>query len=495
MSEHFHHHNLVVHRKMELWSFTSALGFIVFLTIIIFALVKGITTLIDFNNIKKDWASHRCNPMIMPFASIFGFNTVENFNFCLGKIFNTHSQSSFGSIGSMFSSFTSILQNIFGSISSLRNTIATLGGGINVVFQEFTDRITNFFFKLRMSAIRLKMLFGRMYATLFSVMYMGMSGITGMSSFTNTYLFSFLDTFCFPGDTPITIVEKGTNEKKGIPIKDVKIGDVLMPGHTTVTATFRFYSRGQPMVKIGSVVVSTNHYIIYNGKAIKAVDHPHAISMGPWDSDELLYCLNTDTNRIPVSYLTFLDYDETSEGDQETMKYVEERINAPEHTACVEERINAPEYTACVEERINASEVQKETYPFKEYGFAISETIGIKTANGIVAAKDIKMGEKLENGSTIIGVIRRKMNEVCTPFGDPTKIVTPSTLYWDQTKWTRFGETHSFVKKPRELLSFVAVPSSQIELEDGTIVRDYMELCSPDAEIHYSKHIEMGKNL
>jgi hypothetical protein len=223
------------------------------------------------------------------------------------------------------------------------------------------------------------------------------------------------------------------------------------------------------MVKIGSVVVSTNHYIIYNGKAIKAVDHPHAVSMGPWDSDELLYCLNTDTNRIPVSYLTFLDYDETSEGDQETMKYVEERINA--------------------------SEVQKETYPFKEYGFAISETIGIKTANGIVAAKDIKMGEKLENGSTIIGVIRRKMNEVCTPFGDPTKIVTPSTLYWDQTKWTRFGETHSFVKKPRELLSFVAVPSSQIELEDGTIVRDYMELCSPDAEIHYSKHIEMGKNL
>jgi len=449
---------------MELWSFTSALGFIVFLTIIIYALVKGITTVIDFNNIKKDWANHRCNPMIMPFASVFGFNTSENFNFCLGKIFSTHSQSSFGSIGSMFSSFTSILQNIFGSINSLRNTIATLGGGINVVFQEFTDRITNFFFKLRMSAIRLKMLFGRMYATLFSVMYMGMSGITGMSSFTNTYLFSFLDTFCFPGDTPVTIVDED-NTKKDIPIKDVKMGDILMPGHTRVTATFRFYSRGQPMVKIGSVIVSTNHYIIYNGKAIKAVDHPHAISMGPWESDELLYCLNTDTNRIPVSYLTFLDYDETSDGDQETMRYVEERINA------------------------NANANTK-NYPFKEYGFALSETIGIKTANGIKSAKDITIGEKLENGSTIIGVIRRKMTEVCAPFGDSNKLITPSTLYWNQTKWTRFGETHAFVKTPHDLLSFVAVPSSQIELEDGTIVRDYMELCSPDAEMHYSKHIE-----
>ena len=28
---------------------------------------------------------------------------------------------------------------------------------------------------------------------------------------------------------------------------------------------------------------------------------------------------------------------------------------------------------------------------------------------------------------------------------------------------------------------------SQIELEDGTVVRDYMELCSPDSEMYYTK--------
>ncbi|NBW82324.1 hypothetical protein EBR21_11275, partial [bacterium] len=30
--------------------------------------------------------------------------------------------------------------------------IASLGGGINVIFQEFTDRITNFFFQIRLTA-------------------------------------------------------------------------------------------------------------------------------------------------------------------------------------------------------------------------------------------------------------------------------------------------------------------------------------------------------
>ena len=200
----------------ELWSFTSALAFIIFLFIIIYFIISGIDTIVNINEIKKNWKDYRCNPLIMPFANWFdpATNTKENFNYCMGNIFNTHSQSTFGSISSMFSSFTTLLQSIFGSISSLRTTISTLGGGINVIFQEFTDRISNFFFKLRTSAIRLKMLFGRMYATLFSVMYMGMSGITGMSSFTNTFLFSFLDTFCFPGNTTIVIIDKETNTTK-----------------------------------------------------------------------------------------------------------------------------------------------------------------------------------------------------------------------------------------------------------------------------------------
>ena len=41
-----------------------------------------------------------------------------------------------------------------------------------------------------------------------------------------------------------------------------------------------------------------------------------------------------------------------------------------------------------------------------------------------------------------------------------------------------------------ELVSFIVIPNSQIELEDGLRIRDYMELCSPDSEIHYSKCLE-----
>jgi len=457
---------LVVSRKMtehELWSFTNALFFIILFIIIISITLLGISTIFDIKKIKDDWANQRCKPLIMPFANIFGYNAKENFDFCMGKIFANHSQSYLGSIGSIASQFTTLLQSVFNSTNSLRNTIASLGGGINVILQEFTERISIFFFKLRISSIYMKSLFTRMYAILFSVMYMGMSGITGMTSFTNTFLFSFLDTFCFPGETNIHVKNKGP-----IPIKNIKIGDILLPTNSIVTGTFQFYSKGQPMVKLGSTIVSTNHYILYNGTPIKAGNHPHAIPYGNWDSDDLLYCLNTHNHYIPVDYLTFMDYDETSEGDKETMKWIDNKINATNDSSS--------------------------KYEFNEYGFAIKEDVKIKTENGLVSAKDIRVGDKLNNRGEIVGVIRKQINELCQL---PNNInITPSTLYWDKTnnKWERIGDSNTIINKQDEYISFVVIPHSQIELEDGTIVRDYMEVCSPDSELYYTKYLEQKHN-
>ena len=453
---------LAVNRKMaaelELWSMTNAWFVVLHMIIIGFVLLYAINKYFDAENITKNWAEERCNPMIMPFASLFGYNTKENFDFCMGKIFSNQSMPMMGSIGGMFGSFTILLTSIFDSIGSLRNTVASLGGGINVVFQDFTDRISNFFFKLRISAIHIKSLIGRMYAIMFSVMYMGLSGITGLSSFTNTYLFSFLNVFCFPKNTKINVQGKGLTA-----IKDIKIGDILLQTKGVVTATFCLYSKGQAMVKLGPVTVSTNHYVMYLGKPIMAGDHPDAVKLGPWLSDEPLYCLNTSDNKIPVYDLIFLDYDETTDGDKDTMNFVEGRLN---------------------------STVVDKNYKFKEYCTAIGEDTIIKTLNGNKLAKDIKIGDKLVTGSEVVGLIRREVNEVCKLKNGT--IITPATLYWnsDLNKWERFGEKMEIIEMRTELVSFIVIPNSQIELEDGLRIRDYMELCSPDSEIHYSKCLE-----
>jgi hypothetical protein len=443
-----------------LWSFSNALFFMILISIIFIVITFGISTIFDVRKIKANWAEYRCSPTIMPFAGLFGYNARENLEFCMGKIFSTHSSSYMGSIGTMFSQSSNLLQMIMGSIDSMRVNIANLGGGINSVFQEFTDRISSFFFRLRVSAIYINTLIGRMYAMLFSVMYMGMSGITGMTSFTNTFLFSFLNTFCFPGETSIIVKDKGR-----VPIREVQIGDVLLPGESTVTATFQFYSKGQPMVQLGPVIVSTNHYVFHEGKLVMAGDHPQAVRIGGWKEEAPLYCLNTSDNKIPIEYLTFLDYDETTKADDVTMKFIESRVNSRKSDHC---------------------------YHFTEYCPAIEENIGIKTTDGRKAAKDVQIGDKLVTGSEVIGVIRRKVHEICTL--EDGSILTPSTLTWHDNKWQRVGTYREVKKETKELVSFVVVPNSQLELENGIRIRDYMELCSPDSEMYYSKQLEQCKH-
>ena len=452
-----------------LWSISNAI-FVLILIVILFLIgLTAVGTMADFNRVKRDWANYRCNPLIMPFAGFFGENTKTNFEFCMGKIFTTHSQSYLGSVASIFTKFTTILSSMMDSVSSLRNVIASLGGGINVVFQEFTERISMFFFRLRLSAIRMKSLFMRMYAILFSVMYMGLSGISGMSSFTNTYLFSFLDTFCFPEETPLIVEGRGRT-----PICEVKIGDVLLPGRARVTATFQFEARGQPMVQLGPVTVSTNHYVLHEGRRIKAGDHPHAIALGPWRSEKLLYCLNTDTHYIPVEYVTFMDYDETSAGDQETMQWVDRTVNG---------------FTA----------THDTTAIFQEYGGAVDSSTVIQTVHGPCEAKKIRVGDQLTTGAVVAGTIVKEVTEgVTLPSGE---WVTASTLVWDnaENQWVRASVRYpSRVKvhdKPIQAISFVVTPNSQIELGSGIRIRDYMEVCSPDAEQYYAKYLAMDKSL
>jgi len=134
--------------------------------------------------------------------------------------------------------------------------------------------------------------------------------------------------------------------------------------------------------------------------------------------------------------------------------------------------------------------MKEKDYTFTICGFSINESAKIKTMDGLVSAKDIKMGDKLTTGSSVVGIIRKQINEYSIlPNGTE---ITPSTLFWDATtnNWKRIGDDYPTIYGKREFMSFVVVPNSQIELEDGTRVRDYMELCSPDAELYYSKYLE-----
>jgi len=447
----------------EVWSLSGSLGFVMVVSLIFVGLITTMYSSANINEVKKNWAKYRCQPSVMPFASFYGHSTSDNFSFCMKNIFATYASDVTGPFSDILGLFTEVLDTLGDAMNSMRETVATMGGGINVIFQDFTDRIQFFFFQLRISAIRIKTMIGRIYALMFSVLYMGLSSMTAGTNMGNTVLFGFLDTFCFVPETALEVDGKGPT-----PICDVRIGDVLLPTRSVVTAKFHFAAHGQPMVQFkNGIQVSTNHYLLHEGRWIQSVDHPDAVPTGPYKR-ESLFCLNTSDHQLPIGGYVFRDYDETEVADRGTMRMVEERVNGG----------SAP----------IASPIASPTpYPFSENSPSLHPSMRVRMKDGTLrAARHVPIGGTLSTGARVVGTLHKQVREVCEGLGAATLVWQP-----EQAGWTRIG-TYAPIQTlnvPTPYVSFITVPNSHIELENGTHVRDYLELCSPDAEVLYANEL------
>ena len=431
------------------------------MTLIFIGALVGMNKLIDVEKIKNNWPEYRCRPDVMVTAGLYGHNASENIEFCLNNGFKQRATAAMGPFYSFLAMFVNILMTLLKSINSIRLIFATIVGSVTKIFSEFSERIKAFFYRIQATGMRMKWLMGRVVASIYSVLFMGMSGMKAMTNFSNTFLFKFLDTFCFDPNTRISTA-RGV-----LSIREVVIGDVLEDG-SRVTGTFSFDSDGQDMVTLPRpngqpILVSTNHYMQYNGKWIHTADHPDARPAEPWSggTKDPLICLNTDTHTFVIGDYVFRDYDETEEGDAETMQHVLSQLNGK----------TAPITSV------------------KEYNCCFAGNTQVATPSGPVSAKDIVLGQAFAQGH-VCGIVKKEVTQVCEIDGT---LYAPGTAIWVEKEqcWKRAGDAAPTVPcTPTPFYSFVVTPGACIPLVNGTIVRDYVEVHSPDTEQAYSITLE-----
>jgi hypothetical protein len=414
----------------------------------------------DVEEVKRNWPKYRCKPNVMPFASLYGHDTGENFNFCLMNMFGAEMGAAFGPLFAIIGTMVTTLVTLVQVANSLRVQFATMMGGINTLFSNFADRFKQLSAAVSMSAYRMKLLMGRLYGAFFAMMYMSISGMTAMQNFTDSILFDFLDTFCFDPDTVVQVEGKGF-----VKVKDVQIGDIFVKTGGHVTATFQFESDGQPMVELpGEIIVSTNHYVYYLGKWVQAGAHPEAVKREAWNGgkERPLICFNTSDHKIPIGGYTFLDYDETEEGDGETMNWIDQKLNARSTPSS-----RSYSYTACLE---RTTQIRMKDGSLKEI-------------------QEIQLGEDVSTGR-VIGIVNKQTSEVCqTP---QNEFVSPGLCFWKKTEWVRAGDVLPIqtLLDPQTGCNLIVLNTASFETQNGTFVRDYVEVHSPDAEQFYAKKIE-----
>ena len=444
------------------------------LLVLLFSLgIYAIQSFGDYEEIKRNWSKYRCMPHVMPFAGLYGANTSENFNYCMKNMFSGFGGEMLAPFYNIMGFFTKTLMGLLDSINSMRVMLATLVGGITTIFSEFTERLSMFFTHIRLTAMRMRQLMGRVVGIMFSVMYMGMSGIISAVNFGDSVLFRFLDTFCF---APETLVEIDGCDNR-IPICQVKIGDSIRGNR--VSAVFQFLADGQPMCKFENhsapIIVSTNHYVQGGGGWIEAGKHPDAKPHPDWTGgvERPLICLNIENHQFQIGPYTFCDYDEIEEGDSEAMKLAESIINGGHSNS-------NKEVESAVERNIE----------IKDYSPGFSQNTFIKMMDGCSKEiKNIQLGEKIANSGKVVGIVKKEINEYCIYKED---IVTPSTLVWSNNKWERIGATRKSVNVsvPKVFYNLFITPHSSIETASGNVYRDYIEVMSPAMREPYSQLLE-----
>lgn len=419
-----------------------------------------LNTALDIAEVRRNWPKYRCSPSVMPFAGLYGYDTKENFNYCLNAVFQGQVGGVTGPFMGIFQTLVQTMMNFLQNLNSLRVMMATLVGGVSKILQESVDRFRLIFSQAKVTSLRMQMLMRRVFGTMFSVLYMGMSGVTAGVNFGDTFIFKFMDTFCFAPETSITLSDGRQRE-----IQQICLGDVLVDG-SKVTSVYRFAADGQPMVQLGSVLVSTNHFVLYKGKWIEAKDHPDAILAGTWcgGNSRSLICLDTDTHHVPLDKYIFSDWDETSASDADTMRQAERMLNG-----------------------VTAQSTTTKAKPWL-YQPAFAPETKLLVADGThIHAKDIRPGTLLSTGK-VVGIGRRLVNEWIEVQGHEYPAMTPSTLLWCSKAglWKRAGELYPDAIKvsaiPRSFVTLVVMSSATLETEQHIFMRDMCEVHSRDME-------------
>ena len=297
------------------------------------AIVFILVAMNSYKMIRANWTTYRCQPDVTPFAAFYGFNLEETMNFCVGELVKEHAPGVIDPIFNTVEKVMGVVDGVYDKAESIEGGVAGLLSGFESFVMNFMNSMRLVNMQIRMSAVRIKDIFGRLYGSFFSIVFAGISAITFGSNLTCNPLVVFIaglagaDICCFHPDTLI-VMDDGASKR----ICDVHIGDILEDA-VMVTSVYEFNGSETAMVSLYGIQVSGNHYVRSAGRMVRADQHPASF---PAPSLERIWCLGTNRNTIPVLNQMgrteeFADYEESEEPAviREAQRTAETLLNGP----------------------------------------------------------------------------------------------------------------------------------------------------------------------
>jgi len=288
------------------------------LIVVIFGLLFFSSILTNgLQDIKDNWPKYRCSPTYMPFASYLGYDTMENFSYCVGNIQKDLMGFFLSPIQYILGSMGAVLQNLLDSFQMVRVLIDKLKDSFGFIIGDVYGAFTNIIMQFQKIIIKTKDTAMKLIGIVTTFIYMIEGASYTGKSIDRGPIGKTIRTICFSKNTKLKL-KNGTTKK----MKDIILGDVLENG-SEVYGTLKLKGgKDSPYYKIWSeklndYIYVTGEHKIFNtdntdnsllDNYIPVKDYKDAIKTGAFDN--VLYCLITDNHQIPIGEFTFWDWED-----------------------------------------------------------------------------------------------------------------------------------------------------------------------------------------
>lgn len=306
---------------------TADLTITIFILIVFILLYVFNVLSVGINKIKEQWPLYRCNPSVMPFASVFGQDTSKNFTYCIQTMQENYMSYlmqplmyNLNIIGNIGTNIIKAINDIRAFFDKIRTFITNIVGSIFSVF-------LNILIEFQRITINIKDLFGKLIGIMATLMYTLDGSIMTMNSTWAGPPGQLVRALCFHPDTLLRLKDNSL-----VSMKDVPLNAVLKNG-TVVHAVMHISNldeKGQciePLYRIkGGEAAPTQHatasandilvsgsHLIYDPVQKKFIHVEHMLAAEKTDIQcETFTCLITSNHIIPIGQWIFHDWEDNN---------------------------------------------------------------------------------------------------------------------------------------------------------------------------------------
>jgi len=303
---------------------TSDLSITIFILIVFIILYVFNILSVGINQIKEDWPVYRCNQAIMPFASIFGQDVVNNFTYCIQSMQSNYMsylmqplQYNLNIIGNIGKSLTTAINNIRAFFDNIRNRII---GIVKSIFAVFLNILIEF----QRITINIKDLFNKLIGIMVTLMYTLNGSVMTMNSAWSGPPGQLTRALCFHPETKLRLKDDTL-----VFIKDVPLNAVLKNG-TIVNAVMHISNldengkaiealyklkggeKSDILESESDILVSGSHLVYV--PTTKVFDHVENL-LEAEKTDifcDTFTCLITSNHTIPIGKWIFHDWEDNN---------------------------------------------------------------------------------------------------------------------------------------------------------------------------------------